>query len=150
MRFRPAWAIVALGLAFAACGAAAEPDRMDLRTPGAHPGAPLAATPIPTRPPTATPEAKRKPVTRIEKRVIRAWSDELRHGRVTAAARYFAVPSLVVNDSPTASILRSRNAVKAFNRGLPCGAKLIRTRRGTDRFVVGVFRLTERPGAGSC
>ena len=144
VRCRPACAIVALGFMIAACGTAAEPSRLKLRTPGANTGAPLAPTPVPT------PTAKRKPVTKTEERVIRAWSNELRHGRVTAAARYFAVPSLVVNDSPTASVLRSRDAVKAFNRGLRCGGKLIRTRRGADDFVVGIFRQTERPGAGAC
>ena len=93
---------------------------------------------------------KRKPVTKAEKRVIKGWADELRHGHVTAATRYFAVPTLVSNGDPDWIPLTSRADVKKFNRTLPCGAKLIRTRRSTDGFVVGVFRLTERPGAGEC
>jgi hypothetical protein len=147
MRFRcrPGWAIVALGCAIAACGGAAEqPSRLDLRTPGANTGAKLAPTPVPTA------EGELKPVTKTERRVIRAWSNELRRGRVTAAARYFAVPSLVVNDSPNASILRSRDAVKKFNRELACGGRLIATRRGTEGFVVAAFRQMKRRGAAKC
>src|SRR3954447_4360252 len=95
-------AVAALALALSACGAE-KPSRFDLRTPEANTGAPLAPTPIPTPvpaetptpTPTATPKPKRKPVTKTETAVIRGWSDELRHGRVTAATRYFAVPSLV-------------------------------------------------------
>jgi hypothetical protein len=145
---------VALGLTFAACGAAAGPNRLDLKTPGVDTGAPLAATPVPTVKPDVTPAATpgniRKPVTRSEKRIIRAWADDLRHGRVGAASRYFAIPSLVSNATPSPAILRSRGDVEQFNRELPCGAKLIRTRRGAEGFVVGIFRLTERPGAGEC
>ena len=59
------------------------------------------------------------------------------------------MPALVSNDSPGWVYLSTDAAVEAFNRGLPCGAKLIRTRRGVDDFVVGIFRLTERKGAGA-
>src|SRR3954452_11848851 len=134
---------VLLAFVLAACGSDG-PDRFDLVTPDAHTGAPLAPTPVPE----ATPELK--PVTKTEKAIIKGWSDSLRHGRVTAATRYFAVPSLISNGDPDWIPLKSRGAVHKFNRTLPCGAKLIRTRRSTDDFVVGVFRLTERPGAGEC
>jgi hypothetical protein len=42
---------------------------------------------------------RRRPlrVTAEERRIIRAWSNELRHGHVDKASRYFAVPALVVN-----------------------------------------------------
>jgi hypothetical protein len=151
---RPTWAIAALGLAFAACGAA-EPNRFDLTTPGAHTGDGIpAATSAPN--PSKTPKAKatatpkpsaKKPVTRAEKRVIKGWSDSLRQGHVTAAARYFAVPTFVSNNQQGYSILGSKDEVEEFNRTLPCGAKLLRTRRSSDDFVVGIFRLTERPNA---
>jgi hypothetical protein len=154
MRFRLA-VLLAFGLTFAACGAA-EPDRFSLRTPGAHTGDPVAPTPVPTPVPSSTPQpkppkaTKRKPVTKAERRIVRGWSDALRGGHVRAAARYFSIPSLVSNNTPGAVALVTADDVKAFNRALPCGAKLVRMRRGTDHFVVGVFRLTERPGAGSC
>jgi len=149
LRCRPAWMIVALGLTVAACGAS-EPDRIGLRTPGAKtghvPAAPL-ATPAPTA--TATPEPKR--VTRAEERVIRGWSDALRHGRVAAASRYFSVPSAVSNLGPGWMLLETQSDVETFNAGLPCGAKLLETRRSDQQgFVVGIFRLTERPGRGTC
>jgi hypothetical protein len=154
IRCRPTWALAVLGLTFAACGAAAGPSRLDLKTPGVNTGAPLPATPVPTARPDVTPAATpgniRKPVTKSEKRIIRAWADELRHGRVSAASRYFAIPSLVSNETPSPDLLRSRADVEQFNRALPCGAKLIRTRRGAEGFVVGIFKLTERPGAGEC
>src|SRR4051794_3549260 len=134
---------VLLALVLAACGSD-EPDRFDLVTPDAHTGAPLAPTPVPE----ATPELK--PVTKHEKAITKGWSESLRHGGATAATRYFAVPSLISNGDPDWIPLKSRSAVHKFNRTLPCGAKLIRTRRSTDDFVVGVFRLTERPGAGEC
>jgi hypothetical protein len=137
---RPSWAIAALGLALAACGGAAEPDRFTLTTPGAHTGEPIV--------PEATPEPKR-PVTRAERMVIKGWSESLRRGRMSAAARYFSVPSKVSKDSAQSFPLTTTAEVKAFNRALPCGAKLMRVRRGPDDFVVGTFRLTERKGAGA-
>jgi hypothetical protein len=137
---KPSLAIAALGLAFAACGGATEPDRFSLRTPGAHTGEGVAAAP--------TPEPV-KPVTRAERLVIKGWSDSLRHGKVTAAARFFSVPAKVSDDSATWVPLTTTAAVKAFNQGLPCGARLVGVRRGPDDFVVGTFRLTERKGAGA-
>src|SRR3954447_10528609 len=160
LTIRPWWASAAVALTVAACGA--EPDRYSLRTPGANTGdpnvAPLATTTpgasvTPTPTPTATPKpkaAKKAPVTKAEKRVIKGWSDELRHGHVTAAARYFSLPSLVSNGTPGFVVLDSLLDVKTFNAGLPCGAKLIATRRSVEHFVVGTFKLTERPGRGEC
>jgi hypothetical protein len=139
-----------LCVAVAACGAS-KPDRFDLRTPGAHTGAAPAATlpPVPTAAPTPkatpTPKPKLAAVTRDEKRVIRGWSNALRHGRVNAASRYFSIPSVVFNG--VQAFLTSRRAVVTFNRALPCGAKLLGVRRGTQHAVVGTFRLTRRPGA---
>jgi hypothetical protein len=144
---KPSWAILALGLALAGCGSSAEPDRFSLLTPGAHTGEGIpAATASPN--PTATPEVM-KPVTRAERMVIKGWSESLRHGQVEAAARYFNLPSQVSNDSASWVALTTAAEAEAFNQGLPCGAKLIRTRRSVDDFVVGVFRLTERKGQGA-
>jgi hypothetical protein len=150
-------AVAALGLVVAACGSS-KPNRLDLTTPGAHTGDPLpaetataTATASPEATATATPEATATPgstkVTAAEKRIIKGWSDSLRDGRVTAASRYFQVPVFVSNNTPGYIILGTLDEVKEFNRTLPCGAKLIKTRRGSDGFVVGVFRLTERKNA---
>lgn len=80
-------------------------------------------------------------------RVIRRWADTLRAGDVEAAARLFAVPVTVENGAP-ALRLTSSDEVVAFNRSLPCGARLLRTRR-RGRYTVATFRLTERVG-GDC
>jgi hypothetical protein len=157
---RPSLALLALAVGLAACGEASQ-DRFDLKTPGAHTGLGPVSTPAATA--TAPPKgksrgkagAKKKPksdaaparVTAEERRIIRGWSDELRHGHVAAASRYFGVPALVVN--PTQAILSSRADVQTFNATLPCGAKLLTTRRGESGTVIATFRLTERPG-GSC
>ncbi len=146
------WVLPLLALVLVACGESAEPDRFDLHTPGAETGAPLTPTPEPTATPkaeaTPTPEPTPKPrgVTRAERRIVRGWSDALRRGRVAAAARFFSVPALAVN--PVPAFLATAADVETFNRELPCGAKLVKMRRSTEpAFVVGIFRLTERPGS---
>jgi hypothetical protein len=141
-------AVAALGLVVAACGST-KPNRLDLTTPGAHTGDPLpAATEAPSATATATPKATATPsagkVTAAEKRIIKGWSDSLRKGQVEAASRYFQIPVLISNNTPGYIILGTQDEVMEFNRTLPCGAKLIRTRRGADGFVVGDFKLTER------
>jgi hypothetical protein len=151
---RQAWALGALALALCACGETATP-RAQLHTPGARtgsagPGFPLVnPTPTPTASPSPTPKPEGGPVTHDEERVIRGWSDELRHGHVVAASRYFTVPSVVSNAGADASRLSSRADVQEFNATMPCGAKLVKTRRSAKRFVIGTFKLTERPG-GEC
>src|SRR4051812_25488393 len=138
----------------AGCGGA-KTNRFDLKPPGAHTGvgpivtlAPVTPTPAPKATATPTPAKAGKAVTKDEKRVIRGWADQLRHGHVAAASRYFAVPSFVQNLSVVGT-LTTRAAVRSFNQSLSCGAKLLSTRRGDAGVVVGTFRLTERPG-GSC
>jgi hypothetical protein len=84
--------------------------------------------------------------------VIRAWSDALRRGDVGTAARYFALPSVMVNGTDAAGqalviTIVSRAQAEAANESLPCGARLISAaRRG--RYVNALFRLTGRPGPG--
>lgn len=82
-----------------------------------------------------------------DEQVICNWTESLRHGDTKAAAAYFAVPAFVQNGTPTLR-LGSRDAVLVFNESLPCGAKLIGTRR-QGRYTVASFRLTRRPG-GDC
>jgi len=79
--------------------------------------------------------------------VIGNWVDALRAGHVNQAADYFAVPSVVENGTPPQRIETRADAV-AFNRSLPCGAKLVRA-RPEGRYIAATFRLTERPG-GAC
>jgi hypothetical protein len=79
--------------------------------------------------------------------VISGWVNALRHGDVDRAAGYFALPSVVENGTPPVT-LRSRAQAVAFNRSLPCGAKLVRA-RPVGGVIAATFRLTERPG-GAC
>jgi hypothetical protein len=84
--------------------------------------------------------------------VIRDWSAALRHGDVRGAARYFAVPSLMVNGTDAAGgalVITIANLADAevANASLPCGAELVSAdQRG--RYVNALFRLTGRPGLG--
>lgn len=145
------WVLVALTATLCACGEST--DRFSLRTPGTKTGDPESAVTlvIPTATPkakkAAKPKAKAKPVTAEERRVIKGWSDELRHGHVQAASRYFTIPSVVSNQPGAADTLGSRADVTAFNATLACGARLVKTRRSAKGFVVGTFTLTQRPGA---
>jgi hypothetical protein len=80
--------------------------------------------------------------------VIKKWADELRAGDVAAASERFALPTVVQNGTP-ALTLTSRSQIEAFNRSLPCGARLTAA-VATGRFTVATFVLTERPGPGQC
>jgi hypothetical protein len=84
--------------------------------------------------------------------VIRGWSDALRRGDLRAAARYFALPSVMINGTDASGDalviqISSRAQAQAANASLPCGAQLISAdQRG--RYVNALFRLTGRPGLG--
>ena len=83
--------------------------------------------------------------------VIKGWADALRRGDVVAAARYFKIPSVLVDGSGPALTIRNLAQAEAANASLPCGARFISaTQRGP--FVNVLFRLTGRPGpgGGSC
>jgi hypothetical protein len=69
---------------------------------------------------------------------------------VKAASRFFAIPSVVADGTNPQRSLEDIDAVREFNRGLPCGARLLSTKRGEGSFVVATFVLTERPGRGEC
>jgi hypothetical protein len=69
-------------------------------------------------------------------------------GDVEGAAGFFAIPSVAENGGIVVEI-ESRGDARLFNASLPCGAEL--TRADDDgEFTVATFRLTERPGPGSC
>jgi hypothetical protein len=80
--------------------------------------------------------------------VISAWSEALRHGDIDAAAERFAIPSVAENGQFLVRIESEADA-RAFNESLPCGGRLIRA-EGAGEFTTATFRLTERPGPGSC
>jgi hypothetical protein len=80
--------------------------------------------------------------------VITEWADELRAGDVLAASERFAIPSVVQNGTPPIE-LTDRRDVEAFNRSLPCGARLTGA-VSSGRYTIATFELTERPGPGEC
>lgn len=82
-----------------------------------------------------------------DEEVIREWVDTLRQGDVEAAGELFALPAVVANGTPPVALETRRDAV-AFNRSLPCGARLIDT-ESAEGGTIGTFELTERPG-GDC
>jgi hypothetical protein len=132
--------VLAAPPAVAACGGGGGDtldDRFKLTTPKAS------VTPSPaTKPPPGG------PVTAREERVIRGWTTTLRQGKVSRAARYFALPALVSNGFPPVAI-RTRAQARQFNRVLTCGARVVGLERATSHRVLVTFRLTERPG-GNC
>jgi len=130
---RSAVLLAGLALAASACGS----DRPEAKTP-----------PPPKRSaaPPSVPDGK--PAAAADVAVIRGWSDALRKGRLERAVGYFAIPSVVSNGTSPIR-LTSRDDVRFFNRTLPCGAEVVRT-KDTGKFVVATFRLSERPGPGRC
>jgi hypothetical protein len=124
-------ALIALAaLATAGCGEKQEPEIGDLTT-----------TPTETRTIPGNADA-------ADARVIDEWARTLRRGDVDGAAGYFAIPSVAENGPILTRITNHARAV-AFNRSLPCGARLIRA-EAAGRFTTATFRLTERPGPGTC
>jgi hypothetical protein len=131
-------ALAAIAVSAAACGGGDDGER-----PRAS------ATPTPTATTTPEPEPESAAPDPVDVRIVREWADTLRAGRVRAAARYFALPSLVSNGTPPIK-LETRAEAEFFNRTLPCGAKLIDTEPAPHGFFIATFRLTERPGPGAC
>jgi hypothetical protein len=112
-------------------------------------GSRTATTPSPPpRAATPAPSPERRPAAAADVAVIRGWADALRTGRMERAVRYFAIPSFVSNGTSPIK-LTSREDVRFFNRTLPCGAKVLRV-EDTGAYLVARFRLTERPGPGTC
>ena len=139
---RLAWiAPLLLALGLTACGSMSDEERFSLTTPGTDD---LVVREVEgsAKPPPSKP-------TRAEVRVIRGWADALRAGQVNRAAQFFATPTIVLDGANPQRTLPDRQAVLDFNRGLPCGARLVRTQRGQGSFVVARFRLTQRRGPGA-
>lgn len=80
-------------------------------------------------------------------RVITGWSQALRAGRVSAAARYFQLPSVFFLGSGPPLRLRTLAQVEAANAALPCGAQFI-SAKPEGRYINVLFRLTNRAGRG--
>jgi hypothetical protein len=138
---RLAWIAPALLLGLSACGSMSDEERFGLTTPGTDD--------VIVR--EVEGSAKPRPDTPLpgEVRVIRAWADALRTGHVNQAASLFAIPATVLDGTNPLRRLADRSDVRDFNRGLPCGARLVRTQRGEGSFVVARFRLTQRRGPGA-
>ena len=142
-----ATAMTALALGAAACGGGDDGDQRAGPAPRATAEGDEPATPEPES--TREPDSTSKRPEPADVRVVRAWADTLRHGRVRAAARFFAIPSLVSNGTPPIK-LETRAEAEFFNQTLPCGARLIDTGPAPHGFFIATFRLTERPGPGEC
>jgi hypothetical protein len=134
--------LLALGLP--ACGGPSDSERFSMTTPGAD-------EPV-VRVLEGSAKPRRGKPTHQEVSVIRGWANALRAGHVNRAAAFFALPALIADGVRPKRRVADKAAIRAFNRGLPCGAKLLNTKRGADSFVVATFRLTERPGPrpGAC
>ena len=91
------------------------------------------------------PARRTGPVTAAEKAVIRGWADALRHGDVERAIGYWHTPAIAANGTQPFKLL-TRRAVRQFNDGLACGARLESVERDKG-YVLATFRLTERKGA---
>ncbi len=123
------------------------------------PRAQSAATSTPTpvgddRDPEAEPRggsdtAPSGPVTTAERAIIRGWADALRRGDVERAVRYWRTPAIASNGGGPIRLV-TRRAVRFFNDGLTCGARLESVARDAT-YLLATFRLTERVGGpGSC
>jgi hypothetical protein len=128
--------LLAVGLT--ACGGPSDSERFSLTTPGSD--VPIEREVVGSQKPRTG-----KP-TQQEVSVIRGWANALRAGHVNQAAAFFALPALIADGTSPKRRVADRNEIRDFNRGLPCGAKLLETKRGADSFVVATFKLTERPG----
>lgn len=80
--------------------------------------------------------------------VIDDWASTLSEGDVAGAAAYFAIPSVAEN-GPALIHVRDSGDARLFNASLPCGATLVEA-DPEGEFIVATFRLTERPGPGTC
>jgi hypothetical protein len=140
--------VTAVTLALAGCGGSG---------PSSAPTSSTAARALPRVPGAIpTPDPTHRPASRQAVAVIRGWSQALRAGHVDAAARYFQLPSELINGGApggTLALIRIHTLLQAeaANETLPCGAEFISAdQRG--QYVNALFKLTGRPGpgGGSC
>jgi hypothetical protein len=147
----PFIAVIAMGLLAVGCGSGRSTTHASTHAARRPPRASANPAPppvhaLPTPGPTGVPAAA------AAIGVIRAWSDALRQGDVRDAARYFALPSVMVNGSVGAGTalvitIETRAQAEAANVSLPCGARFVSAdQRG--RYVNALFALTGRPGPG--
>jgi ketosteroid isomerase-like protein len=141
MRRRIPLALLAAVMVVAA-GCGRDPSqRFGLTTPpDRKSAAPLAATPTPA--PRHQPRPTQHDAERLRP-LIAAWAAAVRKGDSERAASFFSLPAIVAQ-SDTIQLATHEDA-KAFNAGLPCGARLLEVQHD-GRFIIGTFRLTERPG----
>ena len=91
-----------------------------------------------------------KPAKAQDVAVIKAWSSTLRRGDVRDAARYFALPSELINGAGAGFevlVIRTFAQAVSANASLPCGAVFISAHQ-RGRYVNALFRLTDRGGPG--
>jgi hypothetical protein len=130
----------------AGCGAAAHRSSTTTRLVTSPP------ITVPAKPPLRIPDPPPTGIAApaVDVAVIREWADALRRGDVAAAARYFALPSEMINGSGAGALvldIHTAAEARAAQETLPCGARLISTdRRG--KYVNALFALTGRPGPG--
>jgi hypothetical protein len=135
-------AALAAPVAAGGCGSSGEPKAKAKATATATQPPEATAT---TTPPAATPAPR---IRGAGPNVARRWADAVRDGDFDAAAALFAVPAKVANGGRPL-LLRSRGEIDFFNRTLPCGAVLARTRRASHGRFIATFQLTERAGPGA-
>ena len=126
--------LAGLALVLSACGGDA---KQRAKTP-----------PAPKPSATAAPALTRDPASKADIRIIKGWTDALRHGHVKEASGYWGLPAVVSNGTPPIQLTK-RADVDFFNRSLPCGATF-KEAVDTGAFVVATLVLTERPGPGKC
>jgi hypothetical protein len=139
---RLAWVVPLLAVGLGGCGGVSDSERFQLRTPGTD------RTVV--REIDGSQKIRTGKPTKTEVEVIRGWADALRAGRDSAAAQFFALPVLVADGLSPLHSLKKRADVVDFNKTLPCGARLVHTKRGESSFVIAQFKLTERRGHGQC
>jgi hypothetical protein len=80
-------------------------------------------------------------------KVIQDWVAALDRNDISAAAGYFAIPSVAENGLLIR--IRDPHDAELFNSSLPCGARVVRA-VAAGKFITATFRLDERPGPGVC
>jgi hypothetical protein len=126
-----------IGLLGVLAGCGGEADRFEQRTPPERSSADPLPTPGPRRSVAPSPAEVRR-----QRPVIEGWARAITRGDERAAGRYFALPALIELGPP--SRVTDQRELRAFHAALLCGVRLMRVRpRG--RFLVGTFRLIERP-----
>ena len=136
-------------LALAGCGGGDDDKRAD-RPPLTTPNADDDGSEAELSPGGSSSKARPRtgPVTKAERAVVSGWADALRRGDVERASDYWRVPSIASNGGQPFRLV-TRRAVRQFNEGLTCGARLESVERD-KAYVLATFRLTnrrDRPGA---